>query len=116
MKKKRRKGIKGLIFLFVLVCLIAIYLIWKLTLDNMTVNVTAYYNSQPLPNAFVSIGDEKAVTMEDGSAKLRLRVSQGDTLLVAVQRNNLKLTDTIVIDEDRYLTTHTNCDIVFKDD
>jgi len=114
MKKRKKSGLKGLIFTIFLLGLITIYFIWKFSLDNMTVTVTVYDEAQALPNANVSIGDEKAVTMENGEAKIRLRVSQGDTLIVFAVRNNLKQQDTIYIDKDRYLTTHTNCDILFK--
>jgi hypothetical protein len=116
MQKKKESSLKGLISILLLLVVLSIYIIAKLTEDNMTVEVTVYNKSKPVPNAVVLIGKEKGITMDNGTAQIQLRVSEGEKLFITAQYKNKKQYDTIYIDKDRYLTTHTNSDIVFNEE
>lgn len=111
-KKKKGSSLKGLILLIVIFALIGIFFYWYFTKSNICVMVNVYKNSQMLQGAEVSIDGKKAITQFDGMAKLHVRVDQGDTLIVTAEKGELKRSEILVIDEERYITGYTNADIV----
>ena len=111
--KKRRSSIKGLVLVVIILGAIGVYFFLKYTKDNMTFAITTYYGQTIAPNSWVVYKNQKVKSDDKGEAKFNLRVSKNDKVILKAENSELgvKVLDTILISEERYLAGYTSVDL-----
>lgn len=116
MAKKKNSGLKGLIFILIILAIVGIIIIFEVTKDNFEVIVHAYNTKQPLSAVNITVKNKTVVSNDLGIARIPLKASVGDKLIITsqLQGSDAVKTDTLVIDKERYEVRHAAIDIVFK--
>lgn len=115
MAKKKNSSIKGLVFFLVIIAVIGVVLIIGATKPNMTVHVKAYKDSALAEGVELYLNNDNEMlqsTNSNGSATIRLRVKEGDTLIFKAVFYSSETKDTLAISRDRFRTSHATIDFV----
>ncbi len=115
MAKGKNSSIKGLIFFLVILAIIGVIIIVGATEPNITIHVKAYRDSALAEGVELYLNNESEMlqsTNSNGSATLRFRVEEGDTLIFKAVFYSSVTIDTLAITRDRFRTSHATIDFV----